>query len=191
MVTPAMSRSSLLIVRVKVADLPGFLPLWEESRVALGHSPEWAERASREGRLEQSVARDDVRVYVATGGDEPLGFVVVTNAALSGMTDESGVWIDQLYVRPHARRKGVGKALLAHVTRYADHVGATHVVSFLPAKDRESNRFLARIGFGTVMIARVTSTAILRRRVSAESVGSALLRHRRSLRARGRVGAGV
>lgn len=183
-----MSRSNPLIVRVRLADLPRFAPVWIESRVALGQSLEWAERAAREGRLEQSVARDEVRVYTAMEAGEVLGFVVVTEAGLSGMTDETAVWIDQLYVRPVARRQGVGKALLAHVTRYADHVGATHVVSFLPTRDRDSNRFLARLGFGTVMTARVVSTALLRRRVLVESAGSALLRRRRSLRARAHAG---
>lgn len=180
-----MPRTNPQVVRVEPADLPRFVAIWIESRVAAGQSAEWADRAAREGRVEQALAREDVRAYLAVADDEILGFAVVTASPLSGMVEDPAVWVDQLYVRPQARKQGIGKLLLAQVSRYADHRGATHVVSYMPTKDREANRYLARLGFGSTVTTRIVASAALRRKViAAEAVESRTVRHRRSLRAR-------
>lgn len=55
----------------------------------------------------------------------------------------------------------------------------------MPTKDREANRYLARLGFGSTVTTRIVASAALRRKViAAQAVESRIVRHRRSLRAR-------
>ena len=64
--------------------------------------------------------------------------------------------------------KGSGKALLAAASRYADRNGCDHLVSAVPAQDRELNRFFARLGFAPETVRRVTSSAVLQRKLAGE-----------------------
>ena len=48
---------------------------------------------------------------------------------------------------------------------HAERVGAEVIVGNVPAQSREANRFFARLGFGSVIVRRATSTAALRRRL--------------------------
>lgn len=189
-----MTRSTVAVSRVRTADERAFAPLWVASRVAAGHTEDWALRAVREGRISEAVAREDVRIYVATGGGRPLGFVTVTHSPLSGLSDESAAWIDQLYVDPDYRKTGVAQALLRMAARYAEHVGAHQLVSCVPAKAKESNRYFARLGFAPLVTGRSTSPGALRRRLAGDEVESQselVVSRRRSLRARAsRVGIG-
>ncbi|WP_289232936.1 GNAT family N-acetyltransferase [Barrientosiimonas endolithica] len=109
------------------------VPLWVAARTATGQSADWADRAVREGRLRTALAREDVRVYLAEQDDQPIGFVAATVSPLSGLGEESAVWIDQLYVTPGSRRRGAAKALLGAVATYADLCGVGQVTSCVPA----------------------------------------------------------
>jgi GNAT superfamily N-acetyltransferase len=53
---------------------------------------------------------------IAEADGEPVGFALwVYN--FSTFVGRAGVWLEDLYVRPAARGRGVGKALLAHLAR--------------------------------------------------------------------------
>ncbi|WP_265446790.1 GNAT family N-acetyltransferase [Flexivirga meconopsidis] len=184
-----MARSAVQVARVSPGDEERFAALWVESRAAQGLSADHAERTIREGRLRVSCQREDVRIYLATIDEEPVGFTVVMHGPVSALNDDIAVWIDLLWVKPGRRQRGVAKALLAMVASYAEHLGASDIVSCVPATSRDANRFFARLGFASVVTERTTTAAALRRRLAGShhppSVSEAV-RRRRSLRARSR-----
>ena len=181
-----MPRSPFTVSEVTPDLESAFAELWIRARIESGASEEWALRSSTRERVSAAMARPEVRLYLARAGERSVGYAVLTQSPLSGLSDTPSVWIDQVYVVPDARRQGVAKALLATATRYADEVGADQIASCVPAEHRESNRFYARLGFSQFVVRRVTSTAGLRRKLTSERAAATVetLQRRRSLRAR-------
>jgi GNAT superfamily N-acetyltransferase len=179
-------RSPFIVSEVTPELESAFTELWMQARVEAGATEEWAMRSSTGERVSEALRRPDVRLYLARSGERFVGYVVLTQSPLSGLSETPTVWIDQVYVVPSARRGGVAKALLATATRYADEIGADQVASCVPAEQKESNRFYARLGFSQYVVRRVTTTANLRRRLTgAQNDASVQTVHlRRSLRAR-------
>jgi GNAT superfamily N-acetyltransferase len=183
-----VSRSPVIVKRVDADSLQSFTELWVASRVEQGTSIEVASRAASEGRLAHALQRPEVRAYLATANQASLGFAVMSHAPISCLSESPCVAIDQIYVVPSARHHGVARHLLAAVTAYAEKVGSEQIVSYVPAQLRDANRFFARLGFSSTSVRRITSTALLRRRLSSgdlprHSLDQVLIR-RRSLRSR-------
>src|SRR5258708_38954929 len=68
--------------------------------------------------LNAALFGDPVRAYcdIAEADGDPVGFALwVYN--FSTFVGRAGVWLEDLYVRPAARGRGAGKALLAHLAR--------------------------------------------------------------------------
>lgn len=184
-----MSRpTTVRVILATPTEQERLIPLWVGLRVETGQTQQWAQRAARDGRMEAALARTDVRIFIASSDEQDAGFAVVTCSPLSGLNDEQAAWVDQMWVAPRFRGSGVARALLAKVSAYAEEQGSTQVVCCVPAQSRGVNRYFARLGFTGVVTARATSTASLRRRLtgSVESSGAAILRQRKSLRARAR-----
>lgn len=164
-----------------------FAALWVESRVEAGVSEECATRSASSERLGAVLGREDVRAYLASVDEVPVGFTVLCHSPLSGLSDLPCVVVDQLYVTQDRRRHGAARAMLAAVAAYADRLGCEQIASNVPAQGREANRFFARLGFSSLVVKRVTTTASLQRRLAGEDPRQGLeqvLQRRRSLRAR-------
>jgi GNAT superfamily N-acetyltransferase len=86
------------------------------------------------------------RLLVATSGGKPVGF-----AALSFMwTYEHGgrsAWLDELYVKPAHRGRGIGRELLHAAYRVAAKAGAAALDLEVDAGHRDAERLYAREGF--------------------------------------------
>lgn len=169
-----------------MSDLERLIPLWIALRTQSGQTLEWAQRAARDGRMEAALTRGDVRIYLATCDGHDAGYAVATVSPLSGLAEEQAMWIDQMWVLPQYRGAGVARVLLTQVCERAEELGSTQVVCFVPVAERSANRYFAKLGFAGVLTVRATSTASLRRKLAghADSSGSAMVRQRRSLRAR-------
>ena len=181
-----MARSTVRVTRVSPGDEAEVADLWVQSCIAQGSSPGHTERAAREGRLQTAAAREDVRIFLATVEGTPVGFSISMAGPVSALSEDVAVWIDVLWVLPGRRGRGVAKALLATVAGYADALGATEIVSCVPAASRDAQRFFARLGFANVITERTISPAVLRRRLSGQHRPNAVadaVRRRRSLRA--------
>ncbi|HEX2211255.1 MAG TPA: GNAT family N-acetyltransferase [Longimicrobium sp.] len=64
-------------------------------------------------------ARPAAEVVIAEDGDgEPLGFALFFHN-YSTFLAQPGIYLEDLYVRPEARGRGAGRALLAHLARLA------------------------------------------------------------------------
>ncbi|HQY95668.1 MAG TPA: GNAT family N-acetyltransferase [Phycicoccus sp.] len=155
--------------------------LWMAQRVDTGSTPEAAARAVADGRLREALRRPDVRAWLARSDGVGIGYVVASENPF-GLSAVPEVAIDQLFVDRRVRRQGVAHALLESVLGHAERIGSEVVVSNVPAQSREANRFFARLGFGSVVLRRASSTAALRRRLSPGAKPELLeaLRRRRS-----------
>jgi GNAT superfamily N-acetyltransferase len=62
--------------------------------------------------------RPAAEALIAYLGDEPVAYAIWFYN-FSSFTGRPGLYIEDIYVRPHARGRGVGKALLLHLARLA------------------------------------------------------------------------
>ncbi len=191
-----MARASLRISLVEEEDHASFLDLWVRRRVESGANPDAAWRAAREGRLASALGHDGVVVLLATTGHEPVGFVLASVAPLSFLSEQASMTVEDVYVDPEHRRRGVSLALLRALAHHAERCGIGHLGVSVSASDRGAHRTLARLGFVPTVTRRVSTTAGLLRRLDDGDQGQrAVLHRRRVLHARrgaaaGRVEAG-
>lgn len=165
-------------------DLESLAALWLTSRPHARH----LEEGNLAHNLRTALAREGVAAFLARAEGRDVGFLVLSRGPLLPLLDEPAISIEHLFVVDEARRRGVGKALLARATLVADQVGAGQICTSVPASGRDEQRFFARLGFSPFVIRRVASVQVLRRRLAPEdraSVDPTVVR-RRSLRARSR-----
>lgn len=62
--------------------------------------------------------RPGAEVVIAEDGGEPVGFALFFHN-YSTFLAQPGLYLEDLYVRPEARGRGIGRALLAHLARLA------------------------------------------------------------------------
>jgi GNAT superfamily N-acetyltransferase len=108
-------------------------------------------------RLRRAVEAGDVEILAARTEDRILGVVVLSyrlNVSLGGLFTS----IEDLYVRPEARRQGVGRALLEAV----DERCASHGISYVEAQveDDEAEAFYAALGYEPETGVRVLSRSL-------------------------------
>jgi ribosomal protein S18 acetylase RimI-like enzyme len=124
------------------------------------------------------------------GSDADRGGAIVGMLAARrddiGAIDLTGVLhVTHLMVDPRHRRRGVGRALLTSAVESAERLGVEHVVATTASDSRESNRYLARLGFAPLVVQRIAQTSRLRRSLgmSEPAAGAAVLRRARVIRA--------
>ena len=120
--------------------------------------------------------RPDIDVVVAElseadGGTRAVALMVLRRAELLPLLDEPAVHVEQLWVDPDARQRGIAKALLRFVAVAAQRHGAAEVVCSVPA-GRDANRFLARLGFAPMVVLRAASVPTVLRRCQSDDESS-------------------
>ncbi|HEY5516466.1 MAG TPA: GNAT family N-acetyltransferase [Pengzhenrongella sp.] len=181
-----MVRRIVDVVPVTEDLLGELIALWLDSKAAAGHGVEGAARATAEARLQAAMERPDVGAHLGRIDGATVGFVI-TSENVFGLAPAPELAIEQLFVSPDVRHKGVARALLTAVVTQAERDGCDVIVGNVPAQSRDANRFFARLGFSSILVRRVASTAQLRRKLSGEPVSAGLeqvIRRRRSLRGR-------
>jgi GNAT superfamily N-acetyltransferase len=78
------------------------------------------EVVATEERLRETLfgVRPAAEVVIAEDAGEPVGFALFFHN-YSTFLAQPGIYLEDLYVRPEARGRGVGRALLAHLARLA------------------------------------------------------------------------
>ena len=102
--------------------------------------------------------------------DEIVGVLVASEDETDAVAPTSALTISYLAVSPAHRRRGAGRALLAGAVREAEDRGVDRIVAAVANNDRDANRYLARLGFATLVVRRATSTAALRRTLGLNEV---------------------
>lgn len=167
--------------------LDGFAHVWIERRQDSGLSREAAQRAVADGRLARAVQRDGVVVFLALADGLSVGYAWVYDQATSVLLDTPSMAIEEIFVRPEWRRRGVARSLLLAVGSHAQRVGAEHVMSSVPTHARDANRTFARLGFAPQTTRRIAPTSLLMRRLrggQSSPLENLMINRRRSLRAR-------
>ncbi len=181
-----MARPSITVVRVSAEDVRDLTQLWLAAAVAGGMSPEVASRTANDSRISTALRRTRTRAFVAHQDGVPAGYAVL-DIGPRGLVDPPSVVVDELYVLPDQRRRGVGRALLTAVATCAEQEASEFVLCNVVATDKVANRYFARLGFGAPVTRRIIPTTGLRRRLSAVDTSvDLLLGRRRTLRARAR-----
>ncbi|HEX8236394.1 MAG TPA: GNAT family N-acetyltransferase [Abditibacteriaceae bacterium] len=67
-------------------------------------------------------ARPAAEVVIGSEGVEPVGYALFFST-FSTFVGKPGIYLEDLYVRPSARRKGYGRALLLHLAQLAHKRG--------------------------------------------------------------------
>lgn len=171
------------------ADADALVTLWREMAVGTGHQARLLAAPSVES-AQSSLSKhaDDPsgRLIVGEIDGELGGMAYLRQTPISPLHDEVTVTVEYLHVSDHARRHGLGKALIAEAAAWAEHENCPHLAVVAPPVAREANRFLARLGLGQAGVLRFASTHTVRRRLAAEHAPNllALLSSRRSVLAR-------
>ena len=190
-----MPRPSLEVRRAGPDDVEDLQRLWLEAReevVPLGRSMLLGTPAAVRERMVQLLAAHDTSIFVATSEGTPAGFVITRTGRLTPMCDTLVAEVDHVFVTRDMRRRGIGRALLAGVAAAAERCGADQVVCNASPLARDTQRFLARLGFSPLVTLRAAPTGTLVRKLAGESRRGALedlISRRRRLRARGAVAA--
>jgi len=97
------------------------------------------------------VARDymgehpPIHTALAYAGNSPAG-IATWYFTYSTFAAARGIYLEDLFVRPELRGRGIGKALLAHVAKQAADAGAAHVEWMVIDWNEPSIRFYESLG---------------------------------------------
>jgi GNAT superfamily N-acetyltransferase len=170
-----LTRAHVTVRDAVVEDMTGLLELFRELREAgpkrlpSGVGDPASMRAVAEARYRRALADPAERLLVAVDRDNRIvGMTLLTLGPVSSMNDARSVMMGHFTVRTAIRRHGIGRALVAAATAWADEMGVDGVGVAVYPSSREANRFYARLGFAPVSIIRVAPVAGLRRRLGCE-----------------------
>ena len=90
-------------------------------------------------------ARPAAEVVIAEWGGEPAGFALFFHN-FSTFLGRPGVYLEDLYVEPEHRGRGIGKALLAHLARLAVERGCGRLEWWVLDWNEDAIRFYRSIG---------------------------------------------
>ena len=187
-----MPRPSVSVRPATTADVPALVDMWGELRELTREraAPVPSERGVL-SRLERAEQDPDLRIVVATLDGDVAGMAVLTHQPYAALFDVHSVHVHFMHVRDGFRRKGVGHALVAAATAFAEDMGADHLMTSTLPTSRDANRFYARLGFAPMVVRRSAPVVTVRRRLAADAGVSeaveGVVARRRSLRSRSRL----
>lgn len=163
-----MSRHLLEIRDARPQDAEALLTLWEEHGTRAAEPPTPVEDAA--AALAQVAADPDERVVVGLYEGEVVAAINLRRTAMSPLHTDMAVHTSYLIVRPEHRKHGFARALLDTAVTWAEDKDIAHVTAITSSGSRDTNRFLARLGLATVATVRIANTAVLRRKLTPESL---------------------
>ncbi|HYH78736.1 MAG TPA: GNAT family N-acetyltransferase [Longimicrobium sp.] len=108
--------------------------------------------------------RPYAEVVIAEEAGEPAGFALFFHN-YSTFLGRPGIYLEDLYVRPEARGKGIGRALLAHLARLAVARGCGRLEWWVLDWNESAIRFYRALGAQAMddwTVFRVTGEALAR-----------------------------
>lgn len=175
-------RHALVVRDALPEDAAGLLRLWADagSRGVEAPTPRSLEEAVN--ALAQVAADPDQRIVVGLYEGELVAAIQLQRCPMSPLHTDIAVHTSYLLVLPEHRKHGFAHALLDVAVTWAEEKDISSITAITASGSRDTNRFLARLGLGTVASVRVASTAVLRRKLTPE-----VLRTRTDRRNLGRI----
>ncbi|TNM64588.1 GNAT family N-acetyltransferase [Streptomyces sp. NP160] len=175
--------ADLALLLDAVAAAPGGAPVPAQREPLAAGSSAQAAASSAGDVVAALLAHPDVEVLVALSADgarsEVVGLAVLRRGQVVLPAPAVVLHVEQLWVDPAWRRRGVGHQLLAAVAASAEAAGAEDVLAAAATGQRDVQRFLARLGFGRPLVVRSAPLAVLRARLAAAGASGAGRRDRR------------
>jgi GNAT superfamily N-acetyltransferase len=190
MARPPLTAPAVTVREATVDDAPDLVDLWQEVVAEAGPAGRTS-AAPTVDAVRARIAEVDVdptrRLLLGLDGDRVVGLAHVVTERLTPLHEAAAARVSYLHVSEGHRRRGVGTALLTAVSAWAEAHSVEHVVADCNPAARETQRFLARLGFGQLLVQRSVSLPALRRRLGLSAVATEeVLVRRASLRARAR-----
>jgi len=131
------------IIRLSGGHLPDFQELYIEFFRELRGKQGWNPHAEAEYRAEAThyFKRGDM-IFLAIEKEEALGFIRVSSR-------EGSFWIEELFVRPEFRGRGIGRALVERAEEEVrKHDDALYL--FVLPQDKDAIAFWKRLGYDVI-----------------------------------------
>ena len=141
-----------------LADHPGHVPVlarWHHAQWRHLFS-DWTLEAAEAELRDHASRRVMPTTLVALDGDELLGSASLVEEDAPELRDQGDAWLASLYVRPEARGRGLGKALVQAVVALAAGQGIRRLWLFTP----EHEAFYRRLGWRHAGSARLHGTPV-------------------------------
>ncbi len=129
----------LAVRRASISDLDVFLELYYEFYSELRNKQGWRPHSVEEYRRDaENILRRDT-VFLAYVDGEPAGFIRVSER-------DGSYWIEELYVKPVYRGRGIGRKLVEVAEEYVSRHDSAVYVMVLP-QDRRAIEFWLHMGY--------------------------------------------
>ena len=164
-----MSRTPFVVRELAAADGPALHGLW----ASLLPAPvrDVGPDAYAEHVLGVLADEKDATVLVAEVDGEVSGAAYLHRALPAPIEGAEALQVTLLAVNPGRTRRGVGRALVEAAVTQAETLGLDNVLVVGGPGDRETNRFLARLGLVSLAVLRTAPVAVLRTRLPVDSAG--------------------
>jgi predicted N-acetyltransferase YhbS len=165
-----VSRTPFEVRELTVADGPALHELW--APMLSGAVREVAPASYAEHVLQRLADEKDATVLVAEVDGAVVGATYLHRTLLAPVPGGEVLQVGLLAVTRARTRRGVGRALMEAALTHAETLGLEHVVVVGGPGDRESNRFLARLGLNQVAVLRAARVGSLRGRLPQDAAGA-------------------
>jgi GNAT superfamily N-acetyltransferase len=136
-------RPPFIVERAAIGHLPLVARLFDGYRVFYGQS---ADLPLAEAFLRERLERDESVIFVALAGGEGLGFTQLY--PLFSSVSARRLWLlNDLFVAPAARRRGVAEALLLRARQFGAETGARRLELATAVDNHTAQRLYERLGW--------------------------------------------
>jgi GNAT superfamily N-acetyltransferase len=187
-----MTRAPAVVRDAVPDDALALQSIWLDFAHSGGPVDRQARETSMVEQIERSILRFETdpseRLLVALVEQQAVGVAHLRRAPLSPMHPDDAVHVGYLHVLSNFRRRGIGRQLLEAAADWADEKDSQHIVASVGARNRDANRFLARLGLTQVAVVRASTVVGLRAKlaVPGKAVASHIVAARRLTRRSGR-----
>jgi len=161
-----LSRVSLLVRDAVNDDSPALCALWEDLLGPGVEPPGASPQDACTEALEQFETDESSRIVVAEADGDVVGCAFLRSGMVSPVAGDRVVHVSHLQVDSSFEGKGIARGLVEAALTWAEQLGVGTLVVATAASNRESNRFLARLGLAPMATLRGSSVVALRARLS-------------------------
>lgn len=164
-----MRRQPMLVRDAGPEDAPALVRLWIDAGPGIEQAGSLVDDAPR--ALAHIATDPDARILVGECDGLIVAMLHLRRAPLSPLHLDPIVHTSFLMVLPEFRGHGYAQALLEAAVGWAEEKDIHHVSAIAASNVRDVNRFLTRLGLGTVATVRLASTASLRKKLNPPTPG--------------------